>query len=189
MTKTKKQLRAEAVERLRKYNEFEAGTPLIFYAIGEIPRSMDDACEILIDLLTDDEETCAERADAYDDGVGRSMTEYDQQTVTPNAEPGGTCNESGENVTDANDKLPPENGVRTDDVDANDGNADSREKLEACADDIAGAAYGAGFTNGLKDAWNEKDGWVVYTNRIIVLLDRQAAITERANDVNERKIR
>ena len=54
MTKTKAQLRAEAVERLRKYDESDAGTPLVFYAIGEIPRSMGAARDALTDLLTDD---------------------------------------------------------------------------------------------------------------------------------------
>ena len=55
---------------------------------------------------------------------------------------------------------------------------DSREKLEAAAQTAAGYIYGRGFTNGLADAWND-DEVDTAANRIIQLLDRQAAISER----------
>lgn len=55
---------------------------------------------------------------------------------------------------------------------------DSREKLEAAAQTAAGYIYGRGFTNGLADAWSD-DEVDTAANRIIQLLDRQAAITAK----------
>lgn len=63
-------------------------------------------------------------------------------------------------LADANDALAPENGVSAEDVDSNDANADSREKLEA---DVR--------------EWCGDIRWGYET--IFKWLDRQAAITER----------
>lgn len=68
----------------------------------------------------------------------------------------------------ANDTLAAENGVSEASVDANDGNADTREKLEADARALQTRIWQAG---------SNSDG--ISLSHIIELLDRQAAITER----------
>ena len=100
MTKTKKQLRADAVERLRNY---EGTLPLSIAALETTPLTVDEARYALIDLLTDNDGLppksgiSAGQADAND---GNEL-----QDVTPNAESGVTCNETGGNVTDSREKL------------------------------------------------------------------------------------
>ena len=73
------------------------------------------------------------------------------------------------NITDvdANDGLAAENDVSAASVDANDGNADTREKLEADAHSLVAA-----FT----DTYSDESE--MFSN-VIRLLDRQAAITEQ----------
>ena len=105
-------------------------------------------------------------------------------------------------LSDANDDLAPKSDVIADDVDANDGNVDSREKHESCRQDADQAEH-ANVDGGESYDSREKlesdacefvgKAWVAGTNyegnhhgdvgwrkdELFALLDRQAAITER----------
>lgn len=126
MTKTKKQLRAEAVERLKNCvaARFDAESIVIALTSGRHGQSdWSLECDKLIDLLTDD--------DVNDDSVPESGVSDSEPFLTPLSNP----NETG-------------NGD------------DSREKLEADVFACLQQAY------------------ITYP-KVIELLDRQAAITER----------
>lgn len=168
MTKTKRQLRAEAVERLREskpggyFNVLRDA-----FGWGHDSRHSDGEWrDALVDLLTDDEPTSSDTWAEY----------YDESTRTYRI-PGEllTDEEPPEGDAPANANFPAENDVRPQDVDANDGKTastsrqdggmDTREKLEADVLD-----------------WAKHTNAVFIksrANRIIEFLDRQAAITER----------
>lgn len=157
MEKTKRQLRAEAAERVRKAKD--AGTSIGYAIVGREYYPW-EAYETLIDLLTDEP--------------------MDTQRDT-----NGTCPD--DNETCPNDRLAPENDVSADAVDANDGNenlgsssgtsedfegkgseVDSREKLEA---DMLGGSV------------TTSDNGVQFIHApfesVLRWLNRQAAITEQ----------
>ena len=78
----------------------------------------------------------------------------------------------------ANDTLAAENDVSEVRMDSNDGNADTREKLEADACVFVARAWEAGRTFERRDLNTRSEDVVWSSNELIDLLDRQAAITE-----------
>lgn len=211
MTKTKRQLRAEAVERLKnsvgaRFKPDAAVIAIVGGRIGLADWSFE--CDKLIDLLTDDE--------LPDDGVKRSMTNLDWlmenepgfksivcdlalwmdfaptgiDELTSDwlmSERSNDASAPESSVSDSEPSLTPEScrqhvGKAKQPADADCESCDSREKLEADMRMLLGWVADSAV------AWGDADAAVrSFIADAIRMLDRQAAITsaewERATDV------
>ena len=160
MTKSKSQLRAEAVERLRNGDNTSLAAKLLG---NDLPRLIDfnDAKQFkrafenaLIDLLTDDEPETITR-----DGIEEIMRNLAAEVTNGGVEVHGAIP-----IEDAmKSAMQRVDDLLTDDEPAQD-EQDTREKLETDVREFANVYYA--------------DSLFVY-DEVIELLDRQAAITKR----------
>lgn len=171
MTKTKKQLRAEAVERLKE-PRYENLSDYVYAMLGwgHEPRRAKEAKAALIDLLTDDDEANPD-ASAF---IGYTL-KGDTFTGNMGEEASSTC-AANRPISKSADRETPETaeiGALKDEIRDFD---DSREKLEAEVRQYVLDAWAQGWEAGQHD---DMDCRNFYIDEIRVLLDRQAAITER----------
>ena len=223
MTKTKAQLRVEAVERLKR-SEYHTALDDVCSMLGwgHEPH-FEGATDALIDLLTDDDsheerESYEERMydvpvsdcpycgcarvvihdyndsyerphsyrvehvsekEAFNEGCFTSYYAFDSvEKAVQHADERNEWRCIGE-CADANDTLAAENDVSEASVNANAGNADTREKLEADACTFVARAWEAGRNFEHRDLNTRSEDVTWSSDELIDLLDRQAAITER----------